>query len=67
MKKKNLKSFTLNKKFIASFHRSSKGGAVMTWDILCQTAPTPGPDTNHTCYFSCPGNDMPSCNWSDCC
>lgn len=67
MKKNNLKTLRLNKKSISKFKHRVQGGAMLTFDILCQTAPNPGPDSNHTCYFSCAGNDMPSCDYSDCC
>ncbi|WP_430410045.1 hypothetical protein [Kordia sp.] len=65
MKQQKLKSLHLNKKSISNFNDRVKGGA-FTYDVICQTAPLPGPDSNHTCYFSCAGNDMPSCRYTDC-
>ncbi|MEM6719711.1 MAG: hypothetical protein AAF611_10370 [Bacteroidota bacterium] len=67
MKKQKMKTLQLNKKSIADFKQRIQGGAFLTFDALCQGAPKPGPDSNHTCYFSCPGDDMPSCHYSECC
>lgn len=70
MKKKNLSNLLLNKRVISKFNKSKmQGGKPPATDfILCmpETATCETEAPLNTCYFSCAGNNTPSCIYTEC-
>lgn len=65
MKKKNFKRLQLHKQSVSNFKERITGGLMITIvGPLC--GPIPDKPGGGSDYFSCPGNDMPSCRYTDC-